>query len=267
MRHGLLDALLDCGDVVARDRSANHSVVELKAGATRQRGHTEIRHCELAVATGLLLDPTNGLGRSDNGLAVRHANGGGIDVDAELAGQALDRHRHMRVAHATQHGLTRLLHPFDQQHRVLGLQAGQRIAELVVVGLGARHDCNPILRNLAGRSHHGDRRALRGQGIARERGAELGHGGDVASGHLGQRRLFPATQGEQAMEALVRPATAVDQAVVGSDASGQHLEDRQLAHERVGNGLEHVGQRWAGGVGQHRHDIVAGHHPGRAVGR
>jgi hypothetical protein len=49
-----------------------------------------------------------------------------VDVHAELAGQPLDGDGEVRLAHAAQHRLVRLVVALEHQRRVLGLQAVER---------------------------------------------------------------------------------------------------------------------------------------------
>ena len=66
------------------------------------------------------------------------------------------------------------------------------------------------------------------------------------------------------------PRGGVDQAVVDGDRAGQHLEQRDLADELVGDGLEHVGERLARRVRRHldvhRRGAAAGGDGRRPVG-
>ena len=71
-----------------------------------------------------------------------HAHVLGLHVDAELAGQALERHREVGVAGAAQHGLAGLLVALHDQAGILREQALQRADSLSssdwVSGLSAR---------------------------------------------------------------------------------------------------------------------------------
>ena len=69
------------------------------------------------------------------------------------------------------------------------------------------------------------------------------------------------------MQARVCAGAAVHQVVVGADDATEHLEHRQLADERIGDGLEHVQQRFRRGIGLHLHHVVAGNHRDRSIER
>src|SRR4029078_8460268 len=103
----LVHALLDRGDVLLRDHAADDGVRELQARAPLERFDAQPRDRELAVATGLLLDLAFGLGGAGDRLAVGHAHVLGLDLDAELARELLDRDRHVRLAHAAHQRLGR----------------------------------------------------------------------------------------------------------------------------------------------------------------
>ena len=64
------------------------------------------------------------------------------------------------------------------------------------------------------------------------------------------RLLLVAPDREQAVEPLVGAGAGVDEVVVGADRARQHLEQRDVADELVGDGLEHERQRLPVGVGR-----------------
>ena len=80
----LVDAFLDRGDVLARNRAADDFVDELEAGAARQRLDPQVHLAELAGAAGLLLVAVVAFGFAAYGLAVRDFRRPRRDVDPEL---------------------------------------------------------------------------------------------------------------------------------------------------------------------------------------
>ena len=100
-----------------------------------ERLHPHERDAELAVPAGLLLVLALGLGRAGDRLAVRDLHVLGLDLDAELAVQPLERDAEVRLAHAPQQRLVRLGVALEAQRRVLVEQAVQRVGELVLVAL------------------------------------------------------------------------------------------------------------------------------------
>jgi hypothetical protein len=89
------------------------------------------------------------------------------------------------------------------KQRILGLQPGDRAAELVVVGLRARHDRDAVLRDGDLDPVDAHRQPLRRQRVAGVHRRELGDGGEIAGRHLGDRHLLLAAQDEQAVQAFV----------------------------------------------------------------
>ena len=72
---------------------------------------------------------------------------------------------------------------------------------------------------------------------------ELGHAADVAGGQRVDRLVVLAAHDEQAVEPLVGAGAAVHEVVVVADRARQHLEQRDLPDERVGDRLEHHRER------------------------
>ena len=95
----------------------------------------------LARAAGLLdvavLDLLDRLG---DRLAVGDLGLADVGVDLELAQHAVDEHLEVQLAHAGDDGLAGLLVGADLERRVLLGQRLQRLAQLVLVGLGLRLD-------------------------------------------------------------------------------------------------------------------------------
>ena len=172
---------------------------------------------------------------------------------------------------AAQHGLAGLLVALDDERRILRQQTLQRPGELVVVGLGERPQRQAERRRRDRRGDDAHRGVLRGQRRSGRRVAELGDGGDVTGDDLVGREVLLAAQVEQPVEPLLRAAGGVDEAVVDGDGARQHLEQRHLPDELVGDGAEHVGERLGRRVGgdldADRGVAVAGRHRRRTVGR
>ena len=201
--HRLLDAGLHGAHVVAWDRTADDGVDEREPLAALQRCDTQVDDRELTVTAALLLQLALGSCRAPDGFTVGHTDVGGVDVDAELARHALQRHRQVRVAEAAQHRLAGLLHALHPQRRVFRLQPTEGVAHLVVVALRARHDCHAVLRRGSCRRDHLHRRALRRQRVAGVGVAQLGDGGDVAGSGIGDRQLLLAAQHQQGVQSFL----------------------------------------------------------------
>ena len=185
------------------DHTADDRVDELVAFAALLRLDAQPRDRELPVTAALLLELALGFGRTGDRLAVRDPHVVGFDLDSELAVQLLGRDGQVCLAHAAQHGLVRLGVAFDAQHRIFFLETVQRVRELVLVGLALGVDRDREQR--FGRLQHFDieGRALRRENVAGTSVRELGDGGDVAGGHVGDGVLILAAHDEQLVEALV----------------------------------------------------------------
>src|SRR5262249_7051288 len=132
----LLDALLDGGDELGRDRPALDLVDEVEALAGR-RLEVDVDHAVLAGATRLADELALHLrGLATYGLAVgnlRPADGG---LDLELTLHAVDEHLEVQLAHAGDHGLAGLLVGPDVESRVLLGKTRERRGHLLLVDLG-----------------------------------------------------------------------------------------------------------------------------------
>ncbi len=111
------------------------------AGAGLLRNHVDDDVAVLAAATGLaselhvdLVDALAG------GLAVRDLRLADVGLDLELAQQAVDDDLEVQLAHAGDDRLTGLRVRADAEGRVLLGELGERVAELVLLGLGLRLD-------------------------------------------------------------------------------------------------------------------------------
>ena len=189
--HRLVHALLDRRDELPRDRAADDLVLELEADASLQRLDAHERDAELAVTTGLLLVPTFGLGVGGDRLAVRDLHVFGLDLDAELALEPLERDPEVRLAHAPQQRLVGLAVALEPQRGVFVEQPVQRVRELVLVALrlGADRGGEHRLRSFERR--HVEVGAARAEDVTGGGVVELGDRGDVAGRHLGRRAPAP----------------------------------------------------------------------------
>ena len=88
----------------------------------------------------LLLVLALGFGHLRDRLAVRDAHVFGVDRDAELPRQLLERDRHVGLAHAPEQRLVGLRVALEPERGVFVLEAVQRVRELVLVALGVRLD-------------------------------------------------------------------------------------------------------------------------------
>ena len=171
---------------------------------------------------------------------------------------------------AAEHGLAGLVVAIDDERRILGEEPLQRARSL------SSSACVTGLRATPNTAGGGDRAGPRtgesfGANVVPVCGVrQLGDGADVAGDDRSAVDVLLAAEVEQAVQALLGTARRADEALVDGDRARQHLEQRDLADELVGDRLEHVGQRLAGRVGA---DVdvdaavaVAGGDARRAVG-
>ena len=91
-------ALFDRADIVARYRTADDFLVELKTRAARHRLDLQHHVAELAVAAGLLFMPAALGDRFADGLQITDRRRLRFDVDAEAVLQPLERDAQMHLA-------------------------------------------------------------------------------------------------------------------------------------------------------------------------
>ena len=96
-------------DVLPRHRTADDLVLEHDAGTALQRLHLELDNAVLATSTGLANEAALGFRGLRHRLAVSDLGPAHVGVDVELAQQAVDDHFQVKLAHAGDQRLTRLL--------------------------------------------------------------------------------------------------------------------------------------------------------------
>src|SRR5215213_1753416 len=106
--HRVAHALFDGLDELARDRAARDLVLEDEALARRGR-YLKLRVAVLAAAARLALVALDALGGHGDGLAVRDLRLAHVRLDAELALHSVDDDFEVKLAHARDDGLARLL--------------------------------------------------------------------------------------------------------------------------------------------------------------
>ena len=128
-----MHALLHRRDVIARHHAAGDPVLELEAGAARQRLDLQHRVAELAVAAGLLLVPAAHGDRFADGFAIADRRRPRRDRNRIAVAEPLGRHAQMHLALAPDHHLVVLGVVHDAERRILLGQLGEGGAELDVV--------------------------------------------------------------------------------------------------------------------------------------
>ena len=239
--HRLLDALGHGGDVAAADRAADDLVDELEALASLERLDLGcVATANWPWPPDCFLCLPSAVGRPADRLAVADLHVLGGEVDAELPLEALEGDGEVRLARcrAARSGGS----PRRGRRRGRDPRPG---------GGGARW---PACRRRPASWRPRRWRAPAPAARSGRRGP-AGPWGRACrrwrcSASLATPPMSPAASSvdglvvlaphhEQAVEPLVGAGAAVHEVVVVADRAGQHLEQRDLAHERVGDRLEH----------------------------
>ena len=134
--HRLFDAVLDRADELARNGAALGAVDEFESAALAERLDPEIDHAELAMAAGLAHETSLGLGGLANRFAIRDLRLADVRIDLELAQQAVDDDFEMQLAHPGDQRLRSFPVDADAERRIFFRELLQRLAELLLIGLG-----------------------------------------------------------------------------------------------------------------------------------
>ena len=242
---GLLNALVDGRDVLARDGSAHDGVLEGIAGAARGAFHLDPAVAELAAAAGLLLVASLHLHLALDGFAVGHLRSLQVDVDLEAALGALDGKLDVELAHAGEQDVARLLVVLQLEGDVVVEQLGHGCEDLVFLALGLGRDGEGDELGREIRDGEGEVLPAVAERVAGAGAFQLGDGNDGAGtdGVLaGRDRL--AGEVEQAAHALRFARAGVGQGHVAGERAGEHAQERvELAGDGVGNALEDKGSQ------------------------
>ena len=176
----LLNSLLDGGNEVARDGSAEDIVDELKAGAALERLDANLAVAELAVASGLFFVAAMRVGASPDGFAIRNLWRLERDLGMVAAAKFGDDGFDVRLACAGDQELVGLRVAEEAKEKIFLHQLMNGGRELVFVGAGLRLDCVGHRRFRQGDRVEEDFVALVAESVARERVPELGDGAEVA---------------------------------------------------------------------------------------
>src|SRR5918994_4643994 len=257
--HRLLDALVDGGDVLARDASTGDGVDELVAAVTLTAGRLDVDDDlgELARPTGLLLVGVGDLlDLAADGLAISHLGLADVGLDAELALHPFDEHLEVQFAHAGDDGLAGVVVGADLEGRVLLGQPLDRRAELLLVALGPRLDRH---RDDRGREAHrlqDDRPRGVGQSVT-SGGVLQPHDRDDLPGARPYDlftlvRVHPVDLADPLLVAL----GAVQHLGAGRERAGVDANERELAEVLVAHDLERQRRDGCVLVGLAGHDAV-----------
>ena len=238
----LLDALVDRGDVLLRDDTADDGVDELVALAGLLRLEVDDGVTVLTTTTGLAnelaVDVLNGLA---SGLTVGDLRLAHVAVNVELALQAVDDDLEVQLAHAGDDGLTGLLIRVNLEGRVFLGELGETNAHLVLLGLGLGldGDVDDRVSELDGLEDDGV--SLVAQGVTGGGGLEAHGSDDVAGGARVAVRTIVGVHLEDAAQTLAVALGGVVDVGASLSGAGVNAEVGQLTDERVGLDLEGEG--------------------------
>src|SRR4051794_221948 len=243
--HGVLDAVVDRGDVLLRDPTTGDGVLELvgrRVPADGQRGEGDLHLRELAGTTGLLLVRVVVLlDRTADRLAVGDLRLADVGLDLELTPHPVDEDLQVELAHAGDDRLAGLLVQLDLEGGVLLGQLLDGGAELLLVALGLRLDRH---RDDRGREGHRleDHRVLRvAEGVTGRRLLEADDGDDLAGAHAVALFALVGVHLVDLADPLLAVLGAVEHRGTGGEPTGVDADVGQLAEVLVGLDLE--GQR------------------------
>ena len=240
--HGLLHALLDGGDESRGDHPALDGVYELEPCARLERLDLDVAVPELATTAGLLLVAPVSLGRLSDGFLIGHARRLELDLDAEARAQPLDDHLDVHLRETGDDLLAGLLVAVQIDRRILLLEAPERCEDLVLVSLALGLDRERHHRRRQPDLRHLHRLVARGKPIAGFRLLELRHRADVTRTEVSRMTGLVALEGDQRPNALLGVSARVEHLRVLLDDALVDAEQVDAPGERIGAGLEDVGE-------------------------
>src|SRR2546425_7322644 len=236
----LADTLLDGGNVLPRYRAADDLVLELEA-LPRVGLDLEVDVAVLAAAARLSHVAPLRLRGLTNGLAVRDLGLADVGLDPEFAQEAVDDDLQVKLAHAVDQRLARLLVAGHPERRVFQREPRQGYAELLLVGPRLGLDRHRDHRLGEGHRLQHDRPIGITQGVAGGRELQPDGGRDVAGRDGLALFLLVRVHPEQSPDPLLLVLGRVVHARARLERAGVHTEEDQLADVLIVHDLE--GQR------------------------
>ena len=237
--HRLLNAEVDCRDVLARDLAADDLVDELVAVPRLCGLEVDDDVAVLAAAAGLADEAALDLLRGPAcRLAVGNLRAADVRVDRELAQQPVDDDLQVQLAHPRDERLPRLLVAAYAEGRILLGQPLERRCELVLVGLRLGLDGHGDDRVREVHRLEANGRRVDGERFARRRLLEAHERGDLAGADLVPLLAVVRVHLEDAADALRLAGGRVEHLVALGDPARVDADVRELADVGVGHDLE-----------------------------
>ena len=234
----ILNALLNGGDVLARNRAAENLVDEFEVGAARQRLDLDLAIGELTMTARLLLVAAVRVGRFGDRFAIRHLRRMKDDLDAVLLLQLRNDDLHVQLTLAADEHLVRPLIASEVNARIFLHDAGEGGVDLVLIAARLRLDRERDRRLGILHMFDEERVIFRGECVAGVNVFEFRHRADVARFELGDRDLLLALEQLQFSDALFVIFARVPVGRVGFERARVDAEQRDAAGERIGERFE-----------------------------
>ena len=220
------------------------SILELEAAAARERLDLEPAIAVLAAAAGLALVLALGLGAALDGFLVGNLGRLKFNFYIKFALELLDRDLDMHLPRARQDDLVGLRVAMGLEGAVLLDQMLQRLRGFLLVALGL------------GPNRKGDDRRAAARRLGKMTGDFSSHSVSpvVVSLSLATATISPGSavaigdcflpfEPQELAEALAHAASRVEHRRVACGASRDYAKNRQLAGERIDDGLEDEGRK------------------------
>src|SRR2546427_238632 len=233
----LADTLLDGGNVLPRYRAADDLVLELEP-LPRVGLDLEVDVAVLAAAARLSHVAPLRLRGLTNGLAVRDLGLADVGLDPEFAQEAVDDDLQVKLAHAVDQRLARLLVAGHPERRVFQREPRQGYAELLLVGPRLGLDRHRAHRLGEGHRLQHDRPIGITQGVAGGRELQPDGGRDVAGRDGLDLFLLVRVHPEQSPDPLLLVLGRGVHARARLERAGGHTEEDELADVLIVHDLE-----------------------------
>ena len=238
-RRRVLNALLDRGPPLLRDRAAEDLVNELESSAPRQPFEHAGSFGELAAAPCLFLVTSDNFGAAPESFEISDLGRMKLDFNTVPAFQFVHSDFNVSLSRARKQELICLGFAIKPQRQILLEHLVKGLREFVFVAARlcryGKGDCRPGKMNCL----INDWRSLIGKRIAGMGFSQLGHRDDITGVSFRDLLQRLALHHVERPESFVSVLGYVVNSRVGLNVAGENLEHVDSAGERIGYGLEH----------------------------